>query len=87
MSKATPAPRSFAQVIWLWPEPRITNFASDIGVSYVTAQLMRHRDSINPDHWPAIVDAAKRRGIPNITLALLTELRAKRKRTERAAAS
>lgn len=68
----------FRSVIDRWPKPSIAQFAEDVGVHYVTAQLMRHRNSISPDHWPAVVEAAQLRGFDEITLDLLLRLRAER---------
>ncbi len=68
----------FRSVIDRWPKPSIAQFAEDVGIHYVTAQVMRHRNSIGPDHWPAVVDAAQRRGFSEITLELLCRLRAER---------
>lgn len=68
----------FRSVIDRWPKPSISQFADDVGIHYVTAQVMRHRNSISPDHWPAVVDAAQRRGFREITLDLLCRLRAER---------
>lgn len=65
--------KSFRDIIELWPS--IGAFADDIGVKYVTAQVMKHRDSIDADHWVAVVDAAKKRGHAGITYELLARLR------------
>lgn len=65
--------KSFRNIIELWPS--IGDFADDIGVKYVTAQVMKHRDSIDADHWVAVVEAAKRRGYSGITYETLARLR------------
>lgn len=66
--------KSFRDVIELWPS--IGEFAEDIGVKYVTGQLMKHRDSIDADHWVAVVEAAKRRGFKGVTYEALARIRA-----------
>lgn len=67
--------QSFTDVINLWPS--LTSFARDIRVEYVTAQIMRYRDSIAPRHWPKVVSAAEKRGFDGVTLELLTSFKAK----------
>lgn len=67
---------TFVQLIDAWPSLRV--FAGDVGVPYVTAQMMKFRDSINARHWPAIVEAAGRRKISGVTLVALMELGRKR---------
>lgn len=66
--------QSFTDVINLWPS--LTSFARDIRVEYVTAQIMRYRDSIAPRHWPKVVSAAGKRGFEGVTLELLTSFKA-----------
>lgn len=75
--------KSFADIIDRWPSdsgpPKRTSlqvFSDDLGVKYVTAQVMRHRNSIAPRYWEGLVDAAKRRKIKGVTLALLFKLKA-----------
>jgi hypothetical protein len=72
MSNKRSVPRSFAQVMDLWPATRV--FAQDIGVPLNSAHVMRHRNSIAARYWPAMVVAAKRRSIPHVTLELLVAL-------------
>ncbi len=76
---------TFRDVIDKWPSLR--DFAADIGVQYVTAQVMRWRGSINADHWDAVVQAAKQRGFDGITIELLAKLKrdAKARPSRRAA--
>lgn len=64
---------SYRDIIGMWPS--IGEFAADIGVKYVTAQLMKHRNSIGADHWSAVVEAARKRGYDVVTLELLAGLR------------
>lgn len=83
--------RSFAEIIDLWPSPSLRSFADDIGVRYVTAQLMRHRNSIAPKYWNAVVAGAERRRISGVTLELFAKLAAEEderpKRKRKAASS
>jgi len=75
MSK-TRTPESFADLINLWPSKpssSLSNFARDLGIPYVTANLMRQRNNVHPRHWRDLLRAAKRRGIP-VTPELLANL-------------
>ena len=63
---------SFRSIIDEWPS--LQAFADDLGVKYVTAQLMRHRDSIASKHWRQTVISAGRRKIPGVTLELLASI-------------
>lgn len=67
-----------------WPKPAIAQFADDVGLPYVTAQVMRYRNSISPCHWPEVVAAAQRRGFTDITHELLSELYAAQSSRRRA---
>lgn len=67
--------QTFSDVINLWPS--LSAFARDIRVEYVTAQIMRYRDSIAPRHWPKVVAAARKRGFEGVTLELLTSFKAR----------
>lgn len=68
-----PAAETFRDVIALWPG--VGEFADDIGTSYNTAKQMRRRNSIAPEHWPAVAAAAESRGYPEVTVEFLTRLR------------
>lgn len=70
--------KDFRALISAWPSLR--SFAEDIGVAYVTAQLMKHRNSISPDYWPDVVACAARRGIRGVTIETLARMRAERRR-------
>lgn len=67
---------SFTNIIRRWPS--LQDLADDLGVPYVTAQLMKHRDSIAAEHWEAVVAAAKLRGIDGVTLELLARIKAEK---------
>lgn len=65
---------TFRSIIDKWPS--ISEFAADLGVKYVTAQLMRHRNSIASRHWNNVVIAARRREIAGVTLEVLAAIEA-----------
>ena len=61
------ATTTFADLIGSWPrdegQTSIATFARDIGVPYYHAQVMRYRNSISIENWPAVISAAKRHGV------------------------
>lgn len=65
---------TFTSIIDRWPS--LQDYADDIGVQYVTAQLMRHRNSIASKHWKAVVGGAEKRQIEGVTLEALAEIAA-----------
>ncbi len=65
---------SHKDIIDAWPS--LVNFAVEHGVKYDTAKAWRRRDSIPPQYWPAIVAAARRRNLHNVTLELLSSIKA-----------
>lgn len=65
--------RSVAALLERWPS--ISDFARDIGVKPTHANVMKLRGSIPADYWPAVVDAADKRGIKGVSLETLTEIR------------
>jgi hypothetical protein len=67
---------SFVDLIDRWPS--IEQFASDAGVRYGTAQVMKFRDSIHPRYWQRIVEGAQRRGFEDVNADVLADLAAKR---------
>lgn len=67
--------RSHTDIIDKWPT--LSAYASDIGVAYVTAQVMRYRGSIHVRHWDAVVDAALKRGWQDVTHELLSRTKPK----------
>lgn len=81
MRRMTKMPDSFVSIINLWPT--LQDFADDIGVPYVNANLMRQRDSIAADHWAAMVDAARRRGIKGVSTDRLARLKAEKAAAKR----
>jgi hypothetical protein len=72
----------FRTIISLWPS--LGAFADDIGVSYVTAQVAKHRNSVSPVYWEAMVAAARRRGIRGVTIGKLAKIRSARRPLGRA---
>lgn len=68
--------KTFRDIIKLWPT--LGDFAEDMGLKYVTAQVMYHRDSVHPRHWTRLVSAARRAGHCDVTyerLAIIAEQR------------
>jgi hypothetical protein len=63
------APLTHIQVINLWPS--IEAFRVDVGVSIEAARKWRQRGRIPPDRWSRVIDAAKRAGHKQVTLAAL----------------
>lgn len=72
--------KSFREIIKNWPErdglTPLQAFCADLGINYVTGQVMSHRNSIDPDHFPGLVKAAGKRRVRGITLEHLHFLRA-----------
>lgn len=78
MNKRQATPNSFVELINLWPKPSLIHFARDLGIPYVTANLMRQRNNIHPRHWPQLLAVAKTRGLTSITNDLLARLATER---------
>jgi len=76
------APTSISDLISRWPT--IGEYAAAVGCGYEAARKMRDRESIAPEHWPAVVAAAARCGVAGVTLDWLAARRAPEK-TEAAA--
>lgn len=79
--------RSFRHLMEQWPEPHLRSFADDVGRPYATVQVWKHRDTIRDVHWPLIVAAAIKRGIPDVTYEVLMHLRQRSLEKKRSAAS
>ena len=71
--------KTFTDIIDAWPS--LSDFASDLGVPYVNAQVMRYRDSISADHWSRVEEMAIARGIPGVTVKLMADIKAARSRS------
>lgn len=65
---------TFREVLGLWPALR--DFASEVDAPLVSARKWQQRDSIPPEFWIQVSEAAQRRGFDSITVELLTRLRA-----------
>lgn len=76
-------PKSISELIANWKT--IGNFSDAIGCGYEAARKMRDRESIAPEHWPAVVSASVSKGVPGITFEWLAVQRAKAARTGEAA--
>ncbi len=72
---------SHKDIILRWPSQ--SDFSDDIGVLYNSVSVMKHRNSIAPRYWPALIAAAQRRGFSDVTLELLLRLRPVRKQSRR----
>lgn len=66
-------PTSISDLISKWPT--IVAFASAVGCGYEAARKMSDRESIAPEHWPAVVAAAKAHGVKGVTLNWLAAQR------------
>lgn len=77
-------PDSFETLLALWSNP--TELSEDLGIPYVTAQVMRHRRSIGDLHWSKVIECAARRGV-ELTLDDLLAMKFKRREAKRRAAA
>jgi hypothetical protein len=75
MSEQTSTPSSVSDLIDRFKS--IVAFAASIGCGYEAARQMRNRNTIAPDHWPAVVSAAEAEGIPGVTLEWLSQSRSR----------
>jgi hypothetical protein len=83
--------KTFADLIGTWPRgikdgrarTSIQTFALDIGITDTHAQVMRFRNDVRPDYWPAVLRAAKKRGV-RITFDELVRMREKTRRLPKA---
>lgn len=66
-------PQTIPELIDKWPT--IAAFAADIGCGYEAARKMRDRGSIAPEHWAAVISAAKAEGISGVTYEWLASRR------------
>jgi len=67
---------TFSEICRLWGSDR--QLAEDTGQSEFTVQKWRQRNKISARHWIRIVEAAKKRGFRQVTLALLASIAASR---------
>jgi predicted dienelactone hydrolase len=52
---------SFEGIFGNWTS--VKEMAADLGLKYTTAQVMRLRGRVSPNHWPAIIEALAKRGV------------------------
>ncbi len=57
-------------------------FAALLGIPESHARTIKARDSIPPEHWPRVVEAARERGIDGVTFEALSEMRSARFKPE-----
>ncbi len=62
----------WSEIIGRWPTAE--EFAADVGVKGVTARQWRLRNSVPVAYWPAIIEAADKRGFTDINRDLLFDL-------------
>jgi hypothetical protein len=67
-------PQTISALIDAWPT--ITEFAAEVGCGYEAARQMRRRESIAPEHWERVIDAAGKRGIEGVSYEWLARQRA-----------
>lgn len=87
MPDETPATKSAANVetvaelMALWPS--ISDFARDINLKKPShGTVMKLRGSIDVDHWPAVIAAAEKRAIADVTADLLMKIHARERTAE-----
>lgn len=82
------APNSVVEIIDTWPVgarklSRLHAFARDLGIKYTTAAVIRHRDSIAPEHWARLIAKRVEGGMTDVTVEVLLRI-ASRRATSRA---
>jgi len=60
-----------------WPAPKVANFGRDLGVTVEHASAFKRRKSIPINYWPALLEAAKKRGLEDVNSELLISIHAK----------
>jgi hypothetical protein len=71
----------FREITYLWPSPAA--LAEDLGVSIHAVRKYRMVGHIDARHWPRLLDAAAKRGIPLTADDLIAAVRASRARPYR----
>lgn len=66
-------PASISALIDTWKT--IAEFATEVGCGYEAARQMRRRESIAPEHWAKVIEAAEAKGIEGITYEWLARKR------------
>lgn len=67
-------PATISSLIDTWST--IAEFATEVGCGYEAARQMRRRESIAPEHWAKVIDAAAAKGIAGVTYEWLARQRA-----------
>lgn len=75
--------QTVANVIAAWPS--MAELARDLDVPYTTVAAWKQRGLIRSEYWYDIVQAARRRGHPEITAELLASIHARKPEPERVA--
>ena len=65
--------KNFTDIIDLWPSR--TDFVNDLDLPENLVHVWASRDTIPPEYWAELVDAAEKRSIEGVTLSVLTALR------------
>lgn len=68
--------RNVSDIFEIWPAD--AELGRDIGVPYPTVSAWKQRGSIPSAYWREIVQAARRRGHPEVTADLLVDLHARK---------
>lgn len=77
-------PTTFEELLALWESP--SALSAELGLPYVSAQMMRRRGSIGVAHWDAFIAAAKRKGI-KLTPADMVAMKLERQRARQGVAA
>lgn len=64
--------KSIEAILALWPS--MAELGRDLGVPYATVAAWKQRGSIPVAHWRGLTDAARSRGLRDVTSELLVEL-------------
>ncbi|HAU29826.1 MAG TPA: hypothetical protein DCW68_06950 [Rhodospirillaceae bacterium] len=69
--------QTYSEIINKWPS--IADFAVDVDVYVGLAAVWKHRNSIPPRYWQAIVSAASARGIEGVSIELFATIAASKR--------
>jgi hypothetical protein len=76
VSRMPKAPTTHREILKLWPN--LYEVAGDLDCTHYAVKGMSARDSIDSKHWLRLVEAARKRRIPHVTLKLLAEIDAEK---------
>lgn len=68
---------SYVPIMCKWPSFEV--FGDDIGIDGAHARTLKKRDNIPSQYWIRVEEAAKRRGIPDVTIKILAQIAAVKK--------